>query len=113
MSPAFRPTQLAAWFTDMFTERNEYADVPSINRQFKALQRQEPEGRHSNIKVPTIILTGSEDGAHPRSFALQERIPNCELRTLHGTGHACQLEQPWLFDKWMIEFLQKHSLFPA
>ena len=60
-----------------------------------------------------IILTGSEDGSHPGSFALQARVPNCELKTLPGAGHACQIEQPWLFNRFMIEFLDKHGLFPG
>ena len=34
------------------------------------------------------------------------------MKTLHGAGHACQLEQPSLFDQYMIEFLKKHELFP-
>ena len=40
-------------------------------------------------------------------------VPGCEMKTLHGAGHACQLEQPWLFDQYMIEFLKKHELFPV
>jgi hypothetical protein len=28
-------------------------------------------------------------------------------------GHACQIEQPWLFDRFLNEFLTKHGLFPA
>jgi pimeloyl-ACP methyl ester carboxylesterase len=35
------------------------------------------------------------------------------IRILHGAGHACQMEQPWLFDRYMIEFLKDHGLFPA
>src|SRR5439155_5107018 len=38
---------------------------------------------------------------------------HCELKVLPGAGHACQMEQPWLFDRFMIEFLAKHGLFPA
>jgi len=34
------------------------------------------------------------------------------LKTLPGAGHACQIEQPWLFDRFMIEFLTTHGLFP-
>jgi pimeloyl-ACP methyl ester carboxylesterase len=30
-----------------------------------------------------------------------------------GAGHACQMEQPWLFDRFMIEFLTRHGQFPA
>ena len=64
-------------------------------------------------ECPSIILSGSEDGIHKSAFALKEQIPNCVIRILHGAGHACQMEQPWLFDRYMIEFLKDHGLFPA
>ena len=35
------------------------------------------------------------------------------MKILYGAGHACQIEQPWLFDRYMLEFLKKHGLFPA
>ena len=34
------------------------------------------------------------------------------MKVLYGAGHACQIEQPWLFDAFMIEFLAKHGLHP-
>jgi pimeloyl-ACP methyl ester carboxylesterase len=60
-----------------------------------------------------LILSGSEDGAHQGAFALQKLVPGCEMKTLHGAGHACQMEQPWLFDTYMIEFLKRRGLFPG
>jgi pimeloyl-ACP methyl ester carboxylesterase len=112
LSPAFRATPLAMFFADLFTERNDKADLETIIRQFEAYKVAEAEDHHSSIACPTIILTGSEDGTHPSSFALKARIPGCEMKILHGAGHACQIEQPWLFDRFMIEFLKKHQLFP-
>jgi len=35
------------------------------------------------------------------------------LKVLPGAGHACQIEQPWFFDRFMIEFLTEHGLFAA
>ena len=35
------------------------------------------------------------------------------MKILYGAGHACQIEQPWLFDRYMLEFLKKHGLFPS
>jgi pimeloyl-ACP methyl ester carboxylesterase len=32
---------------------------------------------------------------------------------LPGAGHACHMEQPWLFDRLVIEFLSGHGLFPG
>ena len=113
LSPAFRATPLAHFFANLFTERNQFADVQTILYQFKALQKPDPDGHHERIACPTIILTGSEDGTHQSAFALKARIPNCELKVLPGAGHACQMEQPWLFDRFMIEFLAKHGLFPG
>jgi pimeloyl-ACP methyl ester carboxylesterase len=112
-SPTFRSTPLAHFFANLFTERNDLADLQSIIYQFQALQQPEPERHYDDIGCPTIILTGSEDGSHQRAFALKARIPNCELKVLPGAGHACHMEQPWLFNRFMIEFLRKHELFPA
>jgi pimeloyl-ACP methyl ester carboxylesterase len=63
-------------------------------------------------ECPSIILSGSEDGSHKSAFALNQ-IPNCAIRILHGAGHACQMEQPWLFDRYIIELLKDHGLFPV
>jgi pimeloyl-ACP methyl ester carboxylesterase len=113
LSPAFRATPLAHFFADMFTERNPHADLQSILYQFEALAKPDADDHHARIKCPTIILTGSEDGTHQAAFPLKERIPGCEMKILYGAGHACQIEQPWLFDRFMIEFLTKHGLFPG
>jgi len=113
LSPAFRATPLAHYFATLFTERNAQADLQSIIYQFEAAQKPDPEDHHSAIACPTIILTGSEDASHPRAAALKARIPGCEMQIVHGAGHACHMEQPWLFDRLMIEFLKRHGLFPA
>ena len=113
LSPAFRATRLATFFADMFCERNATSDLPSIIHQFEAHAQPNPEDHESKVACPSIILTGSEDNTHQSAFALQERIKNCELKVLPGAGHACQIEQPWLFNRHMIEFLQDHGLFPS
>ncbi len=113
LSPAFRATPLAHYFAELFTERNASADLETILHQFRAMQKPEPAGFFEAIACPTTILTGSEDGAHQSAFALQERIPNCELKVLPGAGHACQIEQPWLFDRLMLDFLARNRLFPG
>jgi len=112
LSPAFRATQLATFFADMFVERNRFGDIDSIIHQFEAHAQINAEDHESRVACPSIILTGSEDSTHQTAFALQQRIRNCDLKVLPGAGHACQIEQPWLFNRHMIEFLRKHALFP-
>ena len=113
MSPSFRATPLAHYFAELFTERNDHADVETIIYQFEAMLEPEPDDHYAGIACPTIILTGSEDNSHQHAFALQERIFDCELKVLPGAGHACQLEQPWLFDRFIIDFLTEKGLFPG
>ena len=64
-SPAFRATPLAHYFADLFAERNRFADVDTIIRQFEALEKPDADDHHAQIECPTIILTGSEDNSHP------------------------------------------------
>jgi pimeloyl-ACP methyl ester carboxylesterase len=113
LSPAFRATPLATFFADMFCERNKFGDIDSIIHQFEAHAAPNPEDHEAKIACPSIILTGSEDNTHKNAFPLQERIKNCELKVLPGAGHACQIEQPWLFNRHMIDFLTRHGLFPS
>jgi pimeloyl-ACP methyl ester carboxylesterase len=113
LSPAFRATPLAHFFADMFMERNATADVASIVHQFRALGAPRPEHFFSGIRCPTLILTGTEDVAHAGALELKDHIPDAELRVLPGAGHACHMEQPWLFDRLLVEFLKPRGLFPA
>lgn len=113
-SPAFRANPMATYFADMFAERNHMGDAETLALQFEAYRDvKEADDLHSSIRCPTTILTGSEDGTHPSSYALQERIPGCEMRILQGAGHACQIEQPWLFNRHMIDFLKRNRLLPV
>jgi pimeloyl-ACP methyl ester carboxylesterase len=112
MSPAFRATPMAHFFTNLFLERNQNVDIPSLLHQFRAHQMPDPEDLHSKISCPSIIITGTEDGTYPTTTVLQERIPGCELKVLPGGGHTSHLEQPWMFDSFMIDFLKQHDLLP-
>jgi len=112
-SPAFRATPMARFFADLFAERNSHADLQTIIYQFEAHAQRDSEDHQARIACPTIILSGSEDGTHQSAFALKARIPGCDMKVLPGAGHACQIEQPWLFNRLMIEFLTKHGLFPS
>ena len=112
-SPAFRADPLATFFAEMFTARNKFGDIDSLIYQFEAHAARNPEDQEARTACPSIILTGTEDGTHKNAFPLQDRIKNCELKILPGARHACQIEQPWLFNRHMIDFMKKHELFPS
>jgi pimeloyl-ACP methyl ester carboxylesterase len=87
------------------------ADAQSITEIFRALQPPDPDWLFPGDTAPTLIITGSEDVSHGGAFALQELIPGCELVTMEGAGHACNMERPWEWDAHALRFLAKHGLF--
>ena len=112
-SPTFRETELARYFAQILVERNQWADADSIAEIFRALgpYPRDPDWLFEGARAPALILTGSEDGSHDGAFALQERIQGCELITIEGAGHACNMERPWEWDAHALRFLANHGLF--
>jgi pimeloyl-ACP methyl ester carboxylesterase len=60
----------------------------------------------ATFQVPTLIIVGDEDDpcVEPSVF-LKRTIPRCGLLMLPQTGHACNLEEPDLFNRGVGEFL--------
>jgi pimeloyl-ACP methyl ester carboxylesterase len=44
---------------------------------------------------------------------LARRIKGCEYKVIEGAGHSSMMEAPWEFDRYCIDFLKKHGLFPG
>jgi pimeloyl-ACP methyl ester carboxylesterase len=60
-----------------------------------------------DIRVPTLVIVGSQDGVTPPAAAqtLVDRIPDARLATLSGAGHLSNLEQSELFNVALRDFL--------
>ena len=62
------------------------------------------------IAVPTLLITGDADLYTPppvlRLFAA--RFPNCESAILPECGHSAFWEQPELFNRTVLEFINRH-----
>ncbi len=65
------------------------------------------EGKLTMIKVPTLVIHGTEDTVLPyeHALALVNEIPNAKLLTLEGTGHELHS------DDWnsIISVISKHT----
>jgi pimeloyl-ACP methyl ester carboxylesterase len=110
-SPTFRDTDMARYFATIFTERNPWADATTIIEQFRALSATDPDWLFTGVKAPMLIITGSEDNSHEGAFELQRRVVGCELITMEGAGHSCNMERPWEWDAHCLDFLARHGLF--
>ena len=104
---------MARYFAGVLIERNDWADPESIAEIYTGElgpYPRDPEWLFEGPVKPTLIITGSEDGSHDGAFALQEKIAGCELITMEGAGHACNMERPWEWDAIALGFLRKHGL---
>lgn len=62
-----------------------------------------------DIKIPTLILHGTEDLILPAENAkiLAERIPFSELFLFENTGHGMLTQEKELFTQKVIDFLKE------
>jgi 3-oxoadipate enol-lactonase len=68
--------------------------------------------RLSEIRVPTLVVTGSEDvrDIHEIAETLREGIPGAESASIAGSGHLPSLERPDEFDRVVLAFLREHGV---
>jgi 3-oxoadipate enol-lactonase len=80
-------------------------------RQWEAMQGFDSFERLPGLRVPTLILHGTEDQAIPYGNAelLAERIPGAELVPLEGAGHLYHSEQAGAADAAVLDFVRRHE----
>ncbi len=67
--------------------------------------------RLKDIKQPTLIIAGKEDGATTvaHNQLLADNIPDAKIKFYDDVGHFCQLEKPMAFNADLRGFLQRFS----
>lgn len=107
-SESFRGTPTARWFESFCLERGT-GDLTTILALFDTLSQPDPETLLTGLQLPVLIMGGSEDTSHARSGRLAALIPDSEVVTLEGAGHACHIEMPWDFDAHILDFLSRRT----
>jgi pimeloyl-ACP methyl ester carboxylesterase len=109
-SAGFRETEMGRYFATIFQERNPWADAPTIAEMYRAHGEPDDDWMFEGTKAPTLVITGSEDTSHQAAFAVRDKIADCEIITMVGAGHACNMERPWEWDGYALRFLEQHGL---
>ncbi len=94
-----------------FTQRVTTNDGYTINSLIESIKRREDflDNRLGEIKKPTLIIWGKQDGLLPLSDGekFNKGIANSEFVVFDNCGHAPQFEKPLDFNKKVLEFLGK------
>jgi 3-oxoadipate enol-lactonase len=82
---------------------------PSYLKTLEASVSQDRAAPVENIRVRTLVITGTEDRVYPAPIAqdMARRIPGARLVELEGCGHLSNLEQPERFNRVLMEFLEE------
>ncbi|MBI4483644.1 MAG: alpha/beta hydrolase [Acidobacteria bacterium] len=76
--------------------------------QFKRPTIYALEARMKELRVPTMILVGDEDGPALEPSRFMSRVlPNARLVIFPGTGHTLNLEEPEKFNEAVLRFLER------
>lgn len=61
----------------------------------------------SSINIPVLLLWGAEDRITPvhAAYHFHDLLPNAELRIIGACGHLPVVEQPQLFNEYLLSFL--------
>jgi 2-hydroxy-6-oxonona-2,4-dienedioate hydrolase len=108
-TPAFQNNE--ALVDQFFTQRVVANDGYTINQIIESIKRKEDflNDRLGEIKKPTLIIWGKQDGLLPvaDAYAFNKGIPNSELLIFDNCGHVPQFEKALDFNKAVLEFLGK------
>ena len=71
---------------------------------------EERKDQLSSIKVPTLVVWGSEDAISPLSngHLLAKEIPEASMVLVQGAPHPCYLDQPDIWHWELTSFLAEH-----
>lgn len=66
----------------------------------------------ADIKVPTLVLSGSDDKTAPPQMMerMAGKIPGAQYVCLEGCGHLGPMDQPGAFNAALLSFLERHGL---
>ncbi len=83
----------------------------AFERQMKANVTHDVRGQLNQITVPTLILVGKQDELTPPRMAkeLKAEMPDARLLVLEQGGHGLYWEVPNLFNKAVLDFLNKQK----
>ncbi len=75
---------------------------------FAACDRFDIIDRVGTIRVPTLVVCGSDDMLTPPKYAhfLAEKIEGAQVEIIEGAGHMVMIERPHEFNRSVMEFLQ-------
>lgn len=109
--PGRRPDEVDPAVRRLVAEMQRHAfelQLPVWEEADEELLVEDVASRYTELRVPTLILVGSEDvpDMHAIADRLASGIPGARRAEIQGTAHVPSLERPEEFDRLVLTFLR-------
>ena len=98
------PAQTRAWLRAMVRRQR----VPGlVSGTLGMARRPDRTAALASIRVPTLVIHGTEDAYVPlaEAEAMQRAIPGARLAAIRGAGHLANIDHPREFNAALLDFL--------
>jgi pimeloyl-ACP methyl ester carboxylesterase len=113
VSTPFAKSARGRYLIDSFAERSGRMRPAAMVELFRAFGHVDLSGRLGEINIPVLVINGEHDNALASGRWTAERIAGAVHAVLPDAGHACNLEDPAVFDTFVSDFLDRHGLLPG
>ncbi|HEY7610215.1 MAG TPA: alpha/beta fold hydrolase [Alphaproteobacteria bacterium] len=101
----FARSPLGRYLLDAFLESTPRLSGKSISEIFRARAAVNLADRLAAVSAPTLVINGATDVSLESGRYTASRIPGALHRIVPDAGHICCLENPWAFDRLVLDFL--------
>lgn len=108
-APAFRESEACRELLEMFEKTNSQLSAATIAQIFRARAKADLTPHLPHLKVPALVINGELDNSLQGGAQTAQKIPGAVHKILLGTGHACCIENPAVFNSMVEEFLAEHG----
>jgi len=109
--PGFPANDAAAQARERYRIMTEHAfSLPEFGKGLSVLSPP-PNERLEEIHVPTLVIAGDRDYPDFLQIAdvLAEKISGAQKKVIEGSAHIPPMDQPEVFNRLLLEFLEQHS----
>jgi pimeloyl-ACP methyl ester carboxylesterase len=89
------------WMTEHSAEGHA---LTMLNVQLRRPTLPDMEAALRGLRVPTLVITGDEDGGLDGSVMLKRTVPAAALMVIPRAGHTINSEEPAVFNRALLEF---------
>jgi pimeloyl-ACP methyl ester carboxylesterase len=110
VSEEFSVSAKGKYLLSLFTDTDPQLNPEALKSIFTALEVKNLTPRLGELRMPVLTLNGEFDGTLPRTREMSQQIPGAVHQIVPGSGHACCLENPMVFDQHVGDFLRKYRI---